>query len=88
VGWRLAFPYWGKGYASEAAWESLRIGFEVLNLDKIVSFTAVHNVRSRAVMERLKMREMPETLLHPNLSSEHPLAEHCLYKLSHSELQF
>jgi RimJ/RimL family protein N-acetyltransferase len=78
VGWRLVFSYWSKGYASETAWESFRIGLEVLNLNEIVSFTAVHNVRSRAVMERLKMREIPETFLHPNLPSEHPLAEHCL----------
>ena len=28
VGWRLAPWAWGKGYASEAAKESLRIGFE------------------------------------------------------------
>jgi RimJ/RimL family protein N-acetyltransferase len=87
VGWRLAFPYWGKGYASEAAREALRIGFEVLDLDEIVSFTAIHNQRSRRVMERLKMREMPETFLHPSLPSDHPLAEHCLYKLLRSEFQ-
>ena len=45
VGWRLDFPYWGKGYASEAAKEALRIGFEILNFDEIVSFTAIHNQR-------------------------------------------
>ncbi len=85
VGWRLAFPYWGKGYATEAATEALRIGFEVLQLDEIVSFTALQNQRSRAVMERLQMREMPGTFLHPSLPSDHPLAEHCLYKLSRLE---
>jgi RimJ/RimL family protein N-acetyltransferase len=85
VGWRLAFPYWGKGYASEAAREALRIGFEVLDFDEIVSFTSIHNQRSRAVMERLKMRQMPETFLHPKLPPDHPLAEHCLYKQRRSE---
>jgi RimJ/RimL family protein N-acetyltransferase len=85
VGWRLAFPYWGKGYATEAATGALRIGFEVLNLDEIVSFTAIANHRSRAVMERLGMRELPETFLHPSLPIDHPLAEHCLYKLSRLE---
>lgn len=85
VGWRLGFQYWGKGYATEAAKGALRIGFEVLKLDEIVSFTAIHNQRSRAVMERLNMREMPETFLHPSLPIDHPLAEHCLYKLSQSE---
>jgi RimJ/RimL family protein N-acetyltransferase len=85
VGWRLAFPYWGKGYATEAAREALWFGFEVLKLDEIVSFTAVQNQRSRAVMERLQMREMPDTFLHPSLPPDHPLAEHCLYRRSRSE---
>lgn len=87
VGWRLAFPYWGKGYAKEAAKEALHIGFEILNFEEIVSFTAIHNRRSRNVMERLKMREMPETFLHPNLPPDHPLSEHCLYKLLRSEFK-
>ena len=87
VGWRLAFPYWGKGYASEAAKEALRIGFERLHFDEIVSFTAIHNRRSRAVMERLHMRAMPETFLHPSIPTGHPLSEHCLYKLLRSEFK-
>jgi RimJ/RimL family protein N-acetyltransferase len=87
VGWRLAFPYWGYGYATEAAKGALRIGFENLNFQEIVSFTAAQNLRSRAVMERLKMREIPDTFLHPSLPADHPLAEHCLYKLSQTEFQ-
>ncbi|MBW4470636.1 MAG: GNAT family N-acetyltransferase [Stenomitos rutilans HA7619-LM2] len=87
VGWRLAFPYWGKGYATEAAREALRIGFEVLQFEEIVSFTAIPNRRSQAVMERLNMRKMPETFLHPRISIGHPLAEHCLYKLSRSDFK-
>ena len=82
IGWRLAFDYWGKGYASEAAQGALSIGFEMLDLDEIVSFTAVCNLRSRAVMERLNMHKAPETFLHPSLPQQHPLAEHCLYRLS------
>lgn len=87
VGWRLAFPYWGKGYATEAAREALRIGFDVLNFAEIVSFTAIPNRRSQAVMERLNMQRMPETFLHPRIPVGHSLAEHCLYKLSRSEFK-
>jgi RimJ/RimL family protein N-acetyltransferase len=29
VGWRLARAHWGKGYATEAAREALRIGFAI-----------------------------------------------------------
>lgn len=82
VGWRLACEYWGKGYATEAAQGALSVGFERLDLAEIVSFTAVCNLRSRAVMERLKMSKDPATFLHPSLPPRHPLAEHCLYRLS------
>ncbi len=82
VGWRLAFDYWGKGYATEAAQGALSIGFEILELAEIVSFTAVGNCRSRAVMERLHMKKAPDTFLHPSLPPQHPLAEHCLYRLA------
>src|SRR5438552_6808469 len=62
--WRLAFQHWGHGYASEAAQESLRIGFEMIELPEIVSFTAVGNRRSSAVMRRLGMQESG-TFEHP-----------------------
>lgn len=81
VGWRLAFQYWGKGFATEAARGALRIGFERLNLPEIVSFSAVRNVRSRAVMERLGMREAT-TFEHPSVPVGSTLRRHCLYRVS------
>ena len=56
VGWRLAAAHWGNGYATEAAHEALRVGFEEVGLDEIVSFTVPQNVRSRRVMERIGLR--------------------------------
>src|SRR5690348_9808466 len=53
IGWRLAFDYWGKGYAQEGARAALTFGFEKLRLEQIVSFTTVSNFRSRHVMERI-----------------------------------
>ena len=47
VGWRLTRPAWGHGFATEAAREALRVGFDELGLDEVVSFTAVDNTRSR-----------------------------------------
>jgi RimJ/RimL family protein N-acetyltransferase len=82
VGWRLAFEYWGKGYATEAAQAALKVGFDRLNLPEIVSFTAINNHRSSAVMERLGMIRESETFEHPNLTAGHRLREHCLYRLS------
>jgi RimJ/RimL family protein N-acetyltransferase len=81
IGWRLALQHWGKGFATEAATETLRIGFEVLGLQEIVSFTALCNYRSRAVMERLCMRESG-TFEHPHVPASSHLRQHCLYRLS------
>lgn len=78
--WRLAFDHWGHGFATEAAREALRIGFEVRGLEEIVSFTVVANRRSRAVMERLGMTESG-LFEHPNVAIGSPLREHCLYRL-------
>ncbi|MDB5775302.1 MAG: GCN5-related N-acetyltransferase [Herbaspirillum sp.] len=81
VGWRLAQPYWGKGYACEAAGASLRLGFEVLNLTEIVSFTAVGNLRSQRVMHRLGMHRDDEDFEHPDVPAGHALRLHALYRL-------
>ncbi|MGA8210204.1 MAG: GNAT family N-acetyltransferase [Nocardioidaceae bacterium] len=58
VGWRLARPAWGQGYATEAARSVLDLAFDELGRREVVSFTVVGNRRSRAVMERLGMREL------------------------------
>ena len=83
VGWRLARPYWGFGYATEAARASLAFGFTAASLTEIVSFTTAANTRSRAVMERLGMsRDPAEDFDHPSLPEHHPLRPHVLYRLS------
>lgn len=82
IGWRLARPFWGQGLASEAARLALRVGFELLGQREIVAFTALRNARSRAVMQRLGMRECPgETFEHPDAPLGHPVRQHCLYRL-------
>lgn len=85
IGWRLAFQYWGQGLATEAARGALRVGFDELRLQEIVSFASVHNVRSRAVMKRLGMSETGTTFEHPALPIDSPLREHCLYRLSQEQ---
>ena len=56
IGWRLARPFWGQGLAFEAASAALQFGFTQLNLDEIVSFTALSNLRSQALMQRICSR--------------------------------
>src|ERR1043165_1050093 len=59
VGWRLDQPYWGNGYATEAARDAVADGFGRIGLEEIVSFTVPINLRSIAVMERLGMTRDP-----------------------------
>lgn len=82
IGWRLAAKHWGKGFATEAARGALRIGFEQLGLPEIVSFASVGNIRSRAVMDRLGMRQTEEMFEHPAIPEGSALRQHCLYRLS------
>jgi RimJ/RimL family protein N-acetyltransferase len=88
IGWRLAPAFWGKGYATEAAKAALRMGFEGLNLDQIVSFTVQANKPSWSVMERLGMhRDAAEDFDHPRLPVGHTLRRHILYRLTRAEWQ-
>jgi len=83
IGWRLGFDHWGKGYATEGAKAALQYGFETLDLKEIVSFTAVQNIRSRRVMERIGMHRDPvDDFDHPKLPEGHPLRRHVLYRIS------
>lgn len=82
IGWRLAPAHWGKGIAGEAARACLAYGFGELELEEIVSFTVPENLRSRAVMEKLGMREdTGGGFAHPALPLEHRLSRHVLYRL-------
>jgi RimJ/RimL family protein N-acetyltransferase len=83
VGWRLAKEHWGNGYATEAARAATHYGFQVLELDEIVSFTSTVNRPSRAVMERIGMtHDAAEDFDHPNVPPGHELCRHVLYRLA------
>jgi RimJ/RimL family protein N-acetyltransferase len=81
VGWRLAKSYWGLGYATEAAQSAIACGFQHLQMEELVAFTAIANLKSRAVMERLGMRPDGE-FDHPQVPAESALRRHVLYRLS------
>ena len=81
IGWRLARPAWGHGYATEAARAVIRFAFGELGVRELVSFTFVENRRSRRVMQRLGMTHDPtDDFDHPMLAG-HPLQRHVLYRL-------
>ncbi len=94
VGWRLAREFWGQGFATEAARAALRFAFgqpglglgEVLGgvlgevLGEVHSITAVINLPSRAVMERLGMTLIDE-FEHPRVALGSPLRPHVHYRI-------
>jgi ribosomal-protein-alanine N-acetyltransferase len=82
VGWRLARPAWGQGYATEAGRAALEFGFDLAGLEEIVSFTSADNLRSRAVMERIGMsRDPDDDFDHPGIEPGDPLRWHVLYRV-------
>ncbi len=88
IAWRLAYNYWGKGYATEGANAALEYGFDVIKLSEIISFTSVPNIRSQAVMERIGMHHDPkDDFDHPKLPEDHWLKRHVLYRLSARDWQ-
>lgn len=57
----LARPFWGRGYAREAAAAALRFGFEAVGLDRIVGFVVPGNRASVRVLEAVGLRPTGDT---------------------------
>jgi RimJ/RimL family protein N-acetyltransferase len=84
IGWRLARPLWGRGYATEGARAALAFGFEKVGLAEIVSFAVTANLRSIRVMEKIGMRFAGE-FEHPQIAPGHRLRRHVLYRIGRAE---
>lgn len=55
LGFRLHRRFWGQGYATEAGFVALRIGFSTYGLEKIVGRAMKTNTASLRVLEKLGM---------------------------------
>ena len=55
LGYRFKKQYWGKGYATEAAYASIHYGFEKLNLPIITGRAEPANIASCKVLEHCDM---------------------------------
>jgi RimJ/RimL family protein N-acetyltransferase len=53
VGWTLGRPYWGKGYASEAAEAAIRYVFLTQSVARVISCIDPENTGSQAVARRV-----------------------------------
>lgn len=59
IGWRLVREAWGFGYATEVASAALHDAFSRAQLTEILAYTSPDNLRSQAVMARLKLKREP-----------------------------
>jgi len=86
VGWRIRSPYWGNGYAPEAATACLGVAFDVLALDEVISFTAATNVNSQRVMQKLGLvRDLDGDFEHPSVPLGSGLRPHVLYRITRDQ---
>jgi len=56
LGYWLGVPYWGQGYATEAARSLMRYGFEELGLHRMFASHFRHNPASGEVLKKIGMR--------------------------------
>ena len=66
LGYWLGVPYWGRGYATEAAVAVIRYGFDDLGLHKVTAQHMIGNPASGRVMEKAGMQregELADNLL-------------------------
>ena len=82
VGWTLHPAYWGKGYATEAAVQSIAYAFEVIGVDEVFSVILPENERSQAVARRVGLTFLDERVL-----SSYPETAHGIWRLSRAEWQ-
>ncbi len=57
IGWQFLPEFWGSGYATEAAHQFLRHGFDHHKLQEIVAFAVHNNLASISVMEKIGMEK-------------------------------
>jgi hypothetical protein len=63
IGYRLARPYWGRGYATEAARAVRDYGFGTLKLHRLISMIDPGNVASIRVAEKIGLRYEKDVMM-------------------------
>jgi [ribosomal protein S5]-alanine N-acetyltransferase len=57
LGYWIGVPFWGKGFATEAARAAVAFGFEALRLHRIYAHHFSGNTASQRVLEKIGMRQ-------------------------------
>ncbi len=63
LGYRFKKSAWGKGFATEAAEETLKYGFKNLQLKTIIGRAHIHNIASLRVLEKIGMQFVHEGIV-------------------------
>lgn len=79
IAYGLAKASWGAGFATEAALATLRFGFEVVKLERIVAVVNPENIPSQRVLEKLGMTYVK--------NAHHYDADLMYYELSKAKFQ-
>ena len=75
VGYTLAKPAWGRGFATEMAAALLRYGFRDLALPRIAGVASLQNLASQRVLAKIGLQRRGERAFpHPDYASEGPMA--------------
>lgn len=56
LGYWIGVPFWGRGYATEAARAAVAFGFDTLRLNRIFAHHFAGNVASQRVLEKIGLR--------------------------------
>ena len=56
LAYAIAHNYWNQGLTTEAARASVRFGFEMLQLQRIVAIALTHNLASQRVMQKAGLK--------------------------------
>jgi RimJ/RimL family protein N-acetyltransferase len=75
VGYALAKPAWGRGFATEMAQAIVRYGFLDLRIPHIAGMTSLANHASKRVLAKIGLHRRGErSFPHPAYASEGPMA--------------
>jgi RimJ/RimL family protein N-acetyltransferase len=86
LAWTLDQALWGQGYAVESARAVMDDIFARTQLPELIAYTAVLNLPSQRVMQKLGMVEA-ETFDLPSLDDDHPLRPHVIYRIDRARAQ-
>lgn len=83
LGYWIGTPFWGRGYATEAAGALVRFGFETLDLNRIHATHLTRNPASGEVMRKIGMRH--EGTLRQHVRKWNQLEDLALYAILRRE---